>query len=241
MKISFLFYFSIVVTLQSDQFAKASSSNKQQVSSNKGAHKSLLNKYVDSKHPPQHVDIEHLEVDSHVDNPEEPNITVALIFRALYLIIIFLPLLLTSGFAYISAIFRKYVWFQILSFAISMSGAAFIKWGQWSSTRSDMFPEEFCSLLSELQSNAPRHSYKYTEEMIRKELGMPIHEIFDYFSKDPVASGSVCYPVDCILIYYVIWLKNMLFAFFCFLFRLLKYTRPSCKEGMWRLKSGIRM
>ena len=79
----------------------------------------------------------------------------------------------------------------MIGFAISISGAAFIKWGQWSSTRSDMFPEEFCNLLGELQSNAPRHSYKYTQSMILQELGLPINEIFDYFSQEPVASGSV--------------------------------------------------
>lgn len=37
------------------------------------------------------------------------------------------------------------------------SGPAFIKWGQWASTREDIFPPAFCAVLSELHDRAPTH------------------------------------------------------------------------------------
>jgi aarF domain-containing kinase len=114
-----------------------------------------------------------------------------LILRAIYLFIIFSPIIWTSGIAYVSPLFRRYIWFNLISMAITAGGAAFIKWGQWASTRTDMFPEEFCSLLSKLQSNAPRHSFDYTKKLIQDQLGRPLNEIFDSFSPLPVASGSV--------------------------------------------------
>jgi hypothetical protein len=55
------------------------------------------------------------------------------------------------------------VWFRLLCHIIGSSGAAFIKWGQWSSTRPDMFPEELCKALSRLHAKAPIHSLGFTK------------------------------------------------------------------------------
>ena len=38
---------------------------------------------------------------------------------------------------------RETAW-RLLLWGIRNSGAAFIKWGQWSATREDMFPVELC-------------------------------------------------------------------------------------------------
>lgn len=54
-----------------------------------------------------------------------------------------------------------------------------------------MFPESFCAMLSELQSNAPVHGFGYTQRLIQEQLGQPIEELFDSFPRTPVASGSV--------------------------------------------------
>eukprot|EP00210_Caulerpa_lentillifera_P007052 g6746.t1 len=70
-------------------------------------------------------------------------------------------------------------------------GAAFIKWGQWSSSREDLFPTEFCDVLSELHDQAPVHSIKATRKEILKAYGRSIEEIFDSFDYKPLASGSV--------------------------------------------------
>eukprot|EP01039_Chlorochromonas_danica_P001716 gene1716-1875_t len=83
------------------------------------------------------------------------------------------------------------VWFPLLRLTIGHSGAAFVKWGQWASTRSDMFPEAFCRELSRLQSQAPTHSFSYTRQQVEHELGYPLCQIFDEFEKHPIASGSI--------------------------------------------------
>lgn len=54
-----------------------------------------------------------------------------------------------------------------------------------------MFPPELCRKLSDLQANAPMHSYSLSKSMIENELGMPINEAFDQFEKTPIASGSI--------------------------------------------------
>lgn len=42
---------------------------------------------------------------------------------------------------------RRQAW-VLLHFSCSNAGAAFIKWGQWSSSRRDIFPADFCDALS---------------------------------------------------------------------------------------------
>lgn len=88
---------------------------------------------------------------------------LAATLRALYLLLIFSPVIMTSPFAYISQSFRNAFWYSLLCHIIGHSGAAFIKWGQWSSTRPDMFNEEFCTALSSLHDSAPVHSFSFTE------------------------------------------------------------------------------
>lgn len=55
------------------------------------------------------------------------------------------------------------VWYGALTRSIALSGTAFIKWGQWSSTRPDMFPEGLCRSLSVLHKGAPSHRYAHTK------------------------------------------------------------------------------
>lgn len=42
---------------------------------------------------------------------------------------------------------RKHAW-VLLHFSCSQAGPAFIKWGQWSSSRRDIFPADFCDAVS---------------------------------------------------------------------------------------------
>ena len=71
------------------------------------------------------------------------------------------------------------------------SGAAFIKWGQWSSTRPDMFPQELCIALSSLHAHAPIHSFSFTKQRIKLEFGRDITDMFEAFESKPIASGSI--------------------------------------------------
>lgn len=117
--------------------------------------------------------------------------TKSIILRLIYLIWIFLPTFLTSFFAYASSAFRDIIWYRLLTNSMANSGAAFIKWGQWASTRPDVFPEKLCFVLSTLQANAPVHSYTYTKYLIEKELKTPINDVFTEFDVEPIASGSI--------------------------------------------------
>lgn len=69
----------------------------------------------------------------------EPS-TFQMLRRAIYLLYIFSPMIVTALLAMIIGGFRSPYWYRIIACAVSSSGAAFIKWGQWASTRPDMFP-----------------------------------------------------------------------------------------------------
>ena len=88
---------------------------------------------------------------------------ISVCFRAFFLFVIYSPILISSPLAFLFPVFRNVVWFRLLCHIIGSSGAAFIKWGQWSSTRPDMFPEELCKALSRLHAKAPIHSLGFTK------------------------------------------------------------------------------
>jgi len=123
----------------------------------------------------------------------EPSI-FELSFRAMRLGINFFPTILTSGVALVSPTFRSKYWYKLVSNGLSKSGPAFIKWGQWSSTRPDMFPIELCDALTELHADAPKHSWRFTQRSIEESLSIPkgsLFEVFEHFEKEPIASGSI--------------------------------------------------
>lgn len=124
-------------------------------------------------------------------SPTPSATSLQLALRCAYLCLIFSPAIATSGLAMISVLFRTHVWFWILSRSIAISGAAFIKWGQWASTRPDIFPPELCRALAELQASAPEHSLAFTRQAIERELGLPLERVFESFSERPIASGSI--------------------------------------------------
>lgn len=117
-----------------------------------------------------------------------------LFFRAIQLGINFSPVTLTCGLAAMSQTFRDRVWYRMLGSCLARSGPAFIKWGQWASTRSDMFPDAFCMALSELHADAPAHSWKITQKTVEESLCIPtgsLFRVFQSFEREPVASGSI--------------------------------------------------
>jgi len=54
-----------------------------------------------------------------------------------------------------------------------------------------MFPEALCIALSQLQANAPMHSFSYTQSQVLLEFGQSIDSMFDSFEEQPIASGSI--------------------------------------------------
>ena len=117
-----------------------------------------------------------------------------LLTRFVILSVKFAPLTTTMWLAMLSSKFREKVWYKWVSTCLSSSGPAFIKWGQWAATRSDMFPEALCDELQHLHNAAPAHSWSFTQKMMESSLGLPRHsllEVFDWFDPNPVASGSI--------------------------------------------------
>lgn len=70
-------------------------------------------------------------------------------------------------------------------------GPTFIKLGQLSSTRSDLFPREFVDELAKLQDRVPAFSPKKARSFIERELGAPIDVLFKAFEDQPIAAASL--------------------------------------------------
>jgi len=70
-------------------------------------------------------------------------------------------------------------------------GATWIKVGQLLSLRADLFPDEFCSELSRLQSRVTAFPPELARDVIEQELGASCEELFDHFEDMPVAAASL--------------------------------------------------
>ncbi|KAJ4730239.1 Protein kinase [Melia azedarach] len=70
-------------------------------------------------------------------------------------------------------------------------GPTFIKLGQLSSTRSDLFPREFVDELAKLQDRVPAFSPDKARCFIKSELGAPIEQLFKKFEDRPIAAASL--------------------------------------------------
>ncbi|XLU50006.1 hypothetical protein S245_044820, partial [Arachis hypogaea] len=70
-------------------------------------------------------------------------------------------------------------------------GPTFIKLGQLSSTRSDLFPREFVDELAKLQDKVPAFSPKKAKSFIESELGASISLLFREFEDRPIATASL--------------------------------------------------
>ncbi|KAL5162752.1 putative serine/threonine-protein kinase abkC [Glycine soja] len=117
--------------------------------------------------------------------------SLVLLARAIYLAILFSPSILMAPLAdYFGPEFRK-MWLSVVHCTLEKAGPAFIKWGQWAATRPDLFPQDLCTKLAELQTKAPQHSFSYTKKTIERAFGRKISEIFENFEEVPVASGSI--------------------------------------------------
>ncbi|XP_074574896.1 protein ACTIVITY OF BC1 COMPLEX KINASE 7, chloroplastic-like [Curcuma longa] len=70
-------------------------------------------------------------------------------------------------------------------------GPTFIKLGQLSSTRSDLFPREFVDELAKLQDRVPAFSPEKAKAFVQSELGCPIEVLFKEFEDRPIAAASL--------------------------------------------------
>ncbi|KAH7306834.1 hypothetical protein KP509_22G033200 [Ceratopteris richardii] len=115
----------------------------------------------------------------------------SLVTRSFYLLFLFTPVFSMAPFVSMFGGYFRNSWFDLIHHTLELAGPAFIKWGQWAASRPDLFPKGLCARLTELQSNAPAHSYVFTVKAIEKSFGRPLDEIFLDFEEKPVASGSI--------------------------------------------------
>ena len=67
----------------------------------------------------------------------------------------------------------------------------YIKIGQVASCRADILPPQYLKQMSTLQSDLPPTPWNTIEDIIIKELGKPIHEIFISIDKSPIGAASI--------------------------------------------------
>ena len=117
--------------------------------------------------------------------------TLRLCVRAVFLCWAFLPATLTFWLAFFVGPFRRRLWYPLLTWCLGRAGACFVKWAQWSATRSDLFPVALCNSLAGLQAGAPAHSRRHTKKLVEDAVGCAIDDYFDSFERKPIASGSI--------------------------------------------------
>jgi len=75
--------------------------------------------------------------------------------------------------------------------AMEELGPTFIKMGQILSTRPDLLPVEFIQELGKLQDHVPPFEYAQVKDIIEKELGVALGQLFKDFEETPLASASI--------------------------------------------------
>ncbi|CAD7697705.1 unnamed protein product [Ostreobium quekettii] len=115
---------------------------------------------------------------------------LALLLRAVYLGLLFTPVILTAP-VLLHFEGSRLMWYKLVLWTLEHAGPAFQKWGQWGATRPDLFPADLCLALEKLQTDAPVHDPGYSKMAVERAFGLPISEIFDEFDIKPIASGSI--------------------------------------------------
>ncbi len=70
-------------------------------------------------------------------------------------------------------------------------GTTFVKLGQIVSTRPDLIPEDIVVELKKLQDEVKPFPTEEAREVIARELGAPVDELFEGFGEEPLACASV--------------------------------------------------
>ena len=70
-------------------------------------------------------------------------------------------------------------------------GPTFIKFGQLLSVRPDLVPREYAKELEKLQDHVPPFPFKQVKEILEKDFGRKLSDIFGSFEKNPIAAASI--------------------------------------------------
>jgi predicted unusual protein kinase regulating ubiquinone biosynthesis (AarF/ABC1/UbiB family) len=75
--------------------------------------------------------------------------------------------------------------------AIAALGPSFVKLGQVFSSRSDLLPEPYVSVISTLTDQVPPVPTPIIEHEIERAFGRPVRDIFEQFDTEPLAAASL--------------------------------------------------
>lgn len=94
------------------------------------------------------------------------------------------------------------LWWKMLLLSMEFSGPVWIKFGQWASTRYDIFPDSCCRQFSRLQRQSAPHSWNFTKYRLYEAFGPMWEDIFVKFdnNQEPIGSG-------CVAQVYKAWMK----------------------------------
>ncbi|KAI5673036.1 hypothetical protein M9H77_13400 [Catharanthus roseus] len=79
---------------------------------------------------------------------------------------------------------------RVLNAMVELEGL-WVKLGQYLSTRADVLPQAYISLLKQLQDSLPPRPLEEVCPTIEKELGKSMEELFLNFDKEPLATASI--------------------------------------------------
>ena len=79
---------------------------------------------------------------------------------------------------------------QIFSLAVNLRGML-VKMCQIIGTRSDVFPPQYVQTLAKCQDRLPPRPFEVVREVVEREMGKPLHEVFAEFAERPVAAASL--------------------------------------------------
>lgn len=75
--------------------------------------------------------------------------------------------------------------------ALEEMGPTFVKLGQIMATRIDLFPPEYIREFEKLQDRVPPVPFAGIEAQLLEDLGAPVDDVFDAFSRDAFAAASI--------------------------------------------------
>ena len=120
--------------------------------------------------------------------------------RFLQLVVIFVPVIATVPAIWIGS--RQpgrdnersgtLWWYGFMVNAMELAGPAFIKLGQWAASRSDVFADALCEIMSKLHSNSSAHSMHATRKIVEAAFdGRRFEDIFEEFNETPLGVGAI--------------------------------------------------
>lgn len=104
---------------------------------------------------------------------------------------VLLPILLTYPIVTLS-LMNKILWYRLIRSLCQYAGPSFIKLGQWASARNDLFPNDFCQVMSTLHSNVKPHPIQYSIDTLCDLFQVDdLHDVFEKFDAQPIGCGSI--------------------------------------------------